>query len=140
MPDLIGEANWGEPGGARVLIEATDWSAREALALTLAQEGFRPLSCPGPGGADARCSLAAGAGCPAAEQADVIVHALGAGDPRNREVLSALRRQLPQIPVIVEVPEPVARSRPEAYEGCVVIPAPMSATALVEAVRRATTP
>jgi hypothetical protein len=122
-----------------VLIEATNWSARQAMAQTLAQAGFRPIACPGPVGSDTRCTLAAGAGCPAAEQADVVVHALQPGDPRNREVLAALRRRLPGTPVIVEVPEPVARSRPEAYEGCVVIPAPMSAAVLVEAVRNATT-
>lgn len=139
MPDLIGEPEWGERGGTRVLIEAADWSARQAMTQTLAEAGFRPVACPGPDGSDARCTLAAGAGCQAAEEADVVVHALRPGDVRNREVLTALRLQLPDTPVIVEVPGPVVRSRPEDYEGCVVVPPPMTSAALVEAVQRVTT-
>lgn len=134
MAELIGEPEWGTQDGPRVLVEAADWSSRHTMEQVLANAGYRTVSCPGPSGAGARCSLAAGEGCDAAEQADVVVHALHPGDQRNAEALAALRRRLGGTPVIVEVPEPTARARPDRYEGCLVVPALMTPTMLLTAV------
>lgn len=138
MADLIAEARWEpEQQGPRVLVEAADWSTRQALGQILQAAGYRSVSCPGPSGADSRCPLAAGAGCGAAEEADVVVHALHAGDPRNREVLRAFRQRLPDTPLVVEVPERTVAAHPEDYEDCIVVHPPMTSDALLHAVGKA---
>ncbi len=136
MPELISEPEWPE-GGARVLVEASEWHHRESLTSFLRSQGFSPVSCPGPQGADTRCSLAAGHGCVAAAEADVVVHAMPHNDLRNREALRALRRELPDTPVIVEVPEPALRKRADEYDGCIAVHAPMSHEALLDAIQEA---
>lgn len=136
MAELIGEPDWGTQDGPRVLVEAADWSSRHTMERVLVNAGYRTVSCPGPSGAGARCNLAAGQGCEAAEQADVVVHALHPGDERNAEALLALRRRVAGTPLIVEVAEPIVRTRPDRYEGCVVMPAPMTPTMLLDAVAR----
>ena len=137
MPELIRDPQWGPSDGARVLIEATEWSARQTMAQILQAAGHRTVACPGPQGSDQRCRLAAGHGCEAAEQADVVVHALSRDDHRDKEVLAALRQRVPDTPVVVELPEVVIRSCAEEYEGCILVPAPMTAQALVAAVEEA---
>lgn len=137
MPELIGEPGWqGGPRG-RVLIEAAEWGRRASFSSFLRQHGFAAIACPGPEGCDERCSLAAGHGCAAAEQADVVVHALQSADLRNREALQALRHRLPGTPVVVEVPAPVVERRPDDYAGCIVVDTPMSNDELLEAVETA---
>lgn len=140
MAELIGKSEWGTQDGPRVLVEAADWSSRHTMEQVLTNAGYRTVSCPGPSGAGARCHLAAGEGCAAAEQADVVVHALHPGDQRNAEALAALRRRLGGTPLIVEVPEPIVRARPDSYEGCTVIPAPMTPAALLDAVAEVVDP
>lgn len=137
MPRLIHDHEWAGGARARVLVEATEWGDRELISTILRREGYATVACPGPEGAGQRCSLAAGAGCGAAESADVVVHALRSSDARNREALRALRERLPETPVVVEVPKAVLEHRPREYEGCVVVDAPLSGPALLDAVARA---
>ena len=137
MPDLIHGHEWGEASRPRVLVEAAEWGAREHLSSVLRQEGYETVTCPGPEGAGQRCHLAAGDGCTAAEHADVVVHALRPSDLRNVEALRALRQRLPEVPVVVEASPPDVRRRAAELEGCVVVPAPASPDALLDAVSRA---
>jgi len=137
MPDLIHGHDWGEGSRPRVLVEAAEWQAREELSAVLRQQGFDTVSCPGPEGAGQRCRLAAGDGCDAAEEADVIVHALRSTDLRNVEALRAIRQRLPEVPVVVEAAAPDLGRRRTELDGCVVIEAPASPAALVEGVNRA---
>lgn len=136
MPQLIGKPDWPE-GDVRVLVEAPEWHQRESISTFLRSQGFAPVSCPGPEGADGRCSLAAGHGCTAAVEADVVVHAMPHSDPRNREALRSLRRTLPDTPVVVEVPEPTLRQRADDYDGCVAVHPPVSNDELLTAIRQA---
>ena len=122
--------------GRRVVIEAAGWPRREQLRRAFEQAGYHAVTCAGPEGSDRRCLLAAGERCPAVEEADVVVHALGHYDPRNREVLERLGRVVPETPVVVEVPEPVVARHPERYQRVTVVPGPSGAEALVEAVRQ----
>ena len=140
MADLNREPEWQGVGGPRVLIEAAEWSARQSMSQALQRAGFRTEVCPGPGGADHRCPLAGDGGCVAAEHADVVVHALHPGDHRNREALDALRRRLPDTPVVLDVPERARQLLTEDCDDCVVVPSPRSADTLVDAVRTAVAP
>ncbi len=137
MAHLVGDPAWGEGDGPRVLVEAADWGTRQAYEQVLGAAGYRTVSCPGPSGADDRCHLAAGTGCDAAAQADVVVHTLHPSDQRNAEALLTLRRRLRDTPLIVEVPEPIVRSRPGYYDECTVVHAPMTSAALLDAVAQA---
>ena len=137
MPELIREPGWGEASGRRVVIEAANWSHRQALSQLLTSAGYATSACPGPAGADERCPMVAGQGCAAVDEADVVVHALHPSDHRNRELLLAHRRQLPDTPLIVEVPARVAERRPEDYEGCIVVHSPMKPADLLAAVEAA---
>ncbi len=137
MPQLIEHHAW-EPGPRpRVLVEAATWSVRQHLTTILERAGYDAASCPGPEGASQRCNLAAGEGCSAAEGCDVVVHALASWDPRNLEALRALRNRLPETPVVVETPAIVAARLPDELEGCVVVPPPLRAGALLDAVAEA---
>lgn len=138
MAELIHSVDWGSSGGPRVLIEAADWSTRQLLSQVVEAAGYRSAACPGPAGSDHRCRLASGAGCQAAETADVVLYALRPGDHRNREALLALRRRLPGTPVVIDVPEAARRADPELYDGCVVVASPHSPDAVVAALRDAT--
>jgi CheY-like chemotaxis protein len=138
MPDLIRDHVWASDEHPRVLIEATEWGTRAQIASILRDEGYETVACPGPEGSGQRCSLAAGHGCGAAEEVDVVVHALRSWDPRNLEALRALRQRLPTTPVVVEVP-PAERARREIeLAGCVVLDAPFTPASLVAAVAHAT--
>lgn len=136
MPDLVHDPRWAGGTRGRILVETAEWGDRELISTVLRRAGFATVACPGPAGAGQRCSLAAGNGCQAAVEADVVVHALRSCDARNLEALRALRQQLPDTPVIVEASEHVARQLADDYEGCIVLEAPLSAAAVVTAVEQ----
>jgi DNA-binding NarL/FixJ family response regulator len=137
MPELIRGHTWDGEHRPRVVVEAAEWGAREQMAAALRAEGYEALTCPGPEGSGHRCTLAAGDGCRAAEEAHVVVHALGPWDLRNVEALRALRRRLPNTPVVVEVSAVDAARRTAELQGCVVVDAPCSPAEIVDAVARA---
>lgn len=134
MPELIRDHKWSTKSQPRVLIEAVEWGTREHIAAVLRDEGYETVGCPGPEGSGERCSLAAGHGCGAAEEADVVVHALRSWDLRNVEALRALRRRLPATPVVVEASSAEVVQREDELAGCIVISAPYSTPDLVAAV------
>jgi len=137
VPDLIQHPDWAPGEQPRVLVEASEWADRQVIEQMLRSQGYATVACPGPEGAGQRCSLAAGVGCRAAEEADVVVHALRPSDARNREALLALRQRLPGTPVVVEVPRAVAEERARDYEGCVVVHTPVTGPTLLAAVAEA---
>ena len=139
MPGLVGEHEWSDGGPARVLVEATEWGDRELISTVLRRAGYTTAGCPGPEGSGQRCTLAAGQGCGAAEEADVVVHALRRSDHRNLEALRALRQRLPGTPVVVEVPRSLVDRHPDDYDGCIVLEPPLTESTLLEAVAAALT-
>ena len=138
MQELTTPTSWeAAEGGLRVLVEAANWGARQHMARALQEAGHQVAVCPGPSGADARCPLASGHGCQAAEEADVVVFALHPGDHRNRECLRAHRVQHPGTPVVIDVPEAAMSRNPGDYAGCLLVQEPGSADSLVTAVTQA---
>ncbi len=134
MADFVSEPDWTPSTGRRVLIEATEWRDREALATALRRRGYATAACPGPEGADGRCPLAGGAGCRTSEEADVIVHTLGPSDLRNVETLESHRRRHPSTPTVVEIADRAAAQAPERYAGLRRVPHGASAEAIADAV------
>ncbi|MFP5322335.1 MAG: hypothetical protein ACLGIC_10880 [Acidimicrobiia bacterium] len=137
MPELLHDHDWQGGGRARVLVEASEWPAREAIELILRGAGYATVACAGPEGSGQRCALAGGRGCAAAGEADLVVHALRASDARNLEALRALRSRRPAVPVVVEAPPAVAERREDDFAGCTVIDAPLTPASLLEAVEQA---
>lgn len=136
MATLVQDPGWEGDDRPHVLIEATEWGHRHALAQLLDRHGYATASCPGPEGADERCPLAARRECRATNEADVVIHTLRPTDQRNREVLLALQQQQPPVRVTAEVPEPAVKTRPGDYENCVVLPKPVMWEAIVHALQR----
>lgn len=129
---------WSEHEGlARVLIEATDVAKRGVIERVLTDEGFAVQTCGGPEATDDRCPLASAGECSGVAGADVVVHAMRHSDPRNREVLLAIQRQYPEVPVVVEAPAPLVERYPEDFEFCHVVHQPVSSAELVAAVKAA---
>lgn len=136
MKRSIKPPEFGGPAGRRVLIESNDWAQQESLARILEGAGYATATCDGPE-AGMRCSLVVGSGCSACRDADVVVHVLRHSDARNREVLLEIRRRFPDLPLVVEVPGPRAERYPEDFAGCIVVPQPMTAQHLLDAVSMA---
>jgi len=120
--------------GLRVLVETTDSAKRDALASILSRHGYSVRTCGGPEATDERCPLVDREECTGVAGADAIVHAMRRFDPRNREVLEEIRRRYPDIPLVVEVPKPVVDKFPDDFEGCRIVPQPLTKAALLEAV------
>jgi len=137
MPGLLDHQDWHGGAGPRVLVEAAEWQTRAAIETVLQGAGYRTVACAGPEGSGHRCALVGAQGCGAAERADVVVYALRTSDARNLEVLRALRRTRPSMPVIVEASAAVAAQRAEDFEGCVVVEAPLTHEVLLDALEAA---
>jgi len=131
--------HFDHPTGQRVLIEAGDWALEKSLARILQQAGYATASCDGPE-SGIRCRLVAGGGCSGCREADVVVHALRHSDSRNREVLLEIRKRFPDLPLIVEVPAPRVERFPDDFDGCIVIPQPMTTELLLRALSEALGP
>jgi len=128
--------HFDNPTGQRVLIEAADWALEKSLAHILQQAGYVTASCDGPE-SGVRCRLVAGGGCSGCREADVVVHTLRHSDLRNREVLLEIRKRFPDLPLIVEVPAPRVERYPDDFDGCIVIPQPMTEALLLSALSEA---
>lgn len=129
----------GDPA-PRVLVEHQDPVWRWAAARRLEAAGYQVTTCGGPGVfRHGRCPLVAGEGCPAVDGADVVVNGLGIRDAGARAVLSAVRGARPELPVVVELPQPQSDDLDAAIPGCRVVPFPVGPVELVRAVEEALT-
>jgi hypothetical protein len=123
-----------ENPGPRVLIEATDFAKRDALANFLKGRGYSVRTCGGPEATDDRCPLVELDFCDAVARADVVVHSMRPHDPRNREVLKKILSRYPDTPVVVEAPQPLVESQPDDYAECSVVFQPVTRTTLLDVV------
>ena len=71
------------------------------------RQGFDVIVCPGPGrGRAARCPVLEGDPCPLASGADAVVSALRPDDPRSAEIVAALHRLHPTVPLCLQQRDP----------------------------------
>ncbi len=137
MKQRVSRRTWSAPGPAgrrpRLLIE----DSRPALAIsdfTLFRDaGFEVAFCRGPGDDPGACPLVCGQGCALVDGADVVLHGLNTA----LGVAAAIRRQRPDLPVVVEQD----RERPGAADplpaGCIPLSYPCSVNGQIDALLRA---
>lgn len=120
--------------GPRVLVEHPDADAAADVVAALRRSGFAVAVCPGPADGGL-CPLATEDGCAAAEGADVVVSALGLGTPETRAALSALRRRLPETPLLVTATAAEAERWPELVYGAALVDPSAPAEQVLDGVR-----
>ena len=98
------------PDRQRVVIEVSGgrWYAHDALR----KAGFQVMGCSGPPGGWPACPPLHGEPCPLAADADLVVHALAAGE--SPALLDAHRRTHASVPVCVVAPATLAATAPAA--------------------------
>jgi hypothetical protein len=137
MEQRMPRRTWSGPGVAgrrpRLLVE----NGRPALAISdfslFRQAGFDVAFCPGPGGDVRSCPLLHGQRCVLADRADVVLHGL---DPRLG-IAAAVRRQRPELPVVVEQTRQRDGSVGPVPAGCVPLGYPCSVRGQIDALWRA---
>ena len=137
MRQRIPRRTWScpHPSGRhpRLLIE----DGHPALAISdfslFRDAGFDVAFCSGPGDDPGACPLLRGRQCPLVAEADVVLHGL---DPALG-IAAAIRRQHPELPVVVEQRRPEAGSAGAVPAGCVPLGYPCSVSGQVAAVARA---
>lgn len=138
MARLMAAPEWpADDTGTRVLVEATDGLTRDVVTRILSREGYAVAGCEGPEASDDPCPLTVGKDCPGLAGADVVVQVMRQTDPRTAEVLIEIKRHRPDLPVVVEVAAPTVDRSPELFEDCQILPQPMTAASLLDAVRMA---
>ncbi|TVZ03753.1 hypothetical protein EAS64_14905 [Trebonia kvetii] len=117
----------------RLLIE----DDRPALAISdfslFHDAGFDVAFCSGPGEDPHACPVMHGQACPLPAAADVVLHGL---DPALG-IAAAIRRQCPQLPVVIEQRRDEDGSAGEVPDGCLPLRYASSVSGQVAAVRRA---
>jgi DNA-binding NtrC family response regulator len=117
----------------RVVIEHTDDAARFVEERVLRDAGYEVVGCGGPGELPgAACPVTLGGDCPAVAEADIVVTSFRVESRAGAEILRALRRRYPEVPLVVEAPPAAVQRYPEELEGCYVI-YPLTAERLVAA-------
>ena len=101
--------DWPHP---RVLLELPEGDGNGDRIAALRGAGYSVAVCPGPRDGS-HCPLAGDDGCAVADEADIVVSSLGLHRPVARETLAALRKRLPELPVLVEAPMDEAQRWPE---------------------------
>lgn len=128
----------GEDTALRVLVEApSPWSfpVKEALSMP----GVAVTYCPGPAaGMRLPCPVTVGCACWRAEDADVVVAALGLAESEGREIVAGLRQRYPDLPVIVLAWRSDVGAGRADIEGCEVVVFPWTTRKLHDAIGRAT--
>jgi hypothetical protein len=89
------------PRAPRIVVELRSGALATAVEGGLREHGYQVAVCSPGEFRDGRCPLVEGRGCPLADEADVILHALGTEDPEGREVLEEHRKAHPRIPTVV---------------------------------------
>jgi CheY-like chemotaxis protein len=118
-----------------VLLEVADGAEAFARVRLLERHGYDAAWCPAPPEAlGSRCPLVAGEGCPLTDWADVVVTSLGVDHPGGREVLEAVRRLRPELPVVVEATKHDLANWPQLLDGHRILTRPTTPPALLQAV------
>ena len=137
MKQRIPWRTWSSPQPSgrhpRLLIE----DGHPALAISdfslFRDAGFDVAFCSGPGDEPGACPLLRGQRCPLVAEADVVLHGLD----QALGIAAAIRRQHPELPVVVEQRRPEAGSAGAVPAGCVPLGYPCSVSGQVDAVARA---
>jgi len=137
MRQRIPRRTWSSPHPSgrhpRLLIE----DGHPALAISdfslFRDAGFDVAFCSGPGDDPGACPLLRGRQCPLVAEADVVLHGL---DPALG-IAAAIRRQQPELPVVVEQPRTQAGLAGAVPAGCVPLGYPCSVSGQVDALLRA---
>ena len=134
-------ACWDGPVGApRVLIEQYDSALREAMTKALEGAGYQTASCSGPGHhGEGSCPLVDGSGCPAVDDADVVLQVLAPHDLAMDEVRKAIQDHDPDLSIAVMAPRAVAARHPDLVEGTQVWTGTLSSEGVATAVDQALT-
>lgn len=123
---------------ARVLVEAEDKAAAFARLRILETAGYQVAWCPGPESHLFRqCPLARSRQCPLVDSADVVVTCLEIGRPSTRQILTAMGRAHPELPVVVETTAETAEQWAQVVGRHRVVVAPATSRHLVAAVSEA---
>jgi hypothetical protein len=137
MEQRVPRRTWTSPGltgrRPRLLVE----DDRPALAISdfslFRDAGLDVAFCSGPGDDPAACPLLSGQRCALVDRADVVLHGLSLG----LGIATAIRRQRPELPVVVEQacrPDGTAEPVPA---GCLPLPYPCSVRGQAAALLRA---
>jgi len=137
MEQRVPRMTWSSPGMVerrpRVLVE----DDRPALAISdfslFRDAGLDVAFCSGPGDDPAACPLLSGQRCALVDRADVVLHGLSQG----LGIATAIRRQRPELPVVVEQalrPDGTAEPVPA---GCLPLPYACSVRGQADALLRA---
>jgi hypothetical protein len=118
---------------SRLLIE----DGRPALAVSdfsvFRDAGFDVAFCSGPAGDPGACPLLRGQRCALVDGADVVLHGLSPG----LGVAAAIRRQRPELPVVVEQPRQQDGTAAPVPAGCLRLGYPCSVRGQADALLRA---
>lgn len=108
--------------GWRVVVENADRIAAVDQMAALEDAGLSAVSCGGPDALPSGvCPVVEGGRCPWVEAANVVLHDLDLDNATDREVLQALRRSYPDVPIVLEIPEETAVKHATLLEGCHVV-------------------
>jgi hypothetical protein len=108
----------------RVLVELADPGARQFHTELFRAHGFEVAACGGPHTlGEAGCPLVTQGSCALVDAADVVYFDLDLNDEAEVAVFDALRSAVvPEMPVVVEVPQDVAHRHADRLTGATVIP------------------
>ena len=117
----------------RLLIE----DDRPALAISdfsvFRDAGLDVAFCSGPGDDPGSCPLLRGQRCALVDRADVVLHGLSPG----LGIAAAIRRQRPELPVVVEQARPEDGTAGPVPAGCIPLQYPCSVRGQADALLRA---
>jgi AmiR/NasT family two-component response regulator len=133
---VIETGDWPErEGRARVLVENPDGAQLWAYAETLREAGYDVATCAGEDVDGAhRCPLVEAGHCGLVEGADVVVSTCSM--PRGDRLLAVLGQQ-GSTPIVFEAPAPDFERYAHLAESATIVPTPVTAQGLLDAVERA---
>jgi hypothetical protein len=137
MKQRVPRRTWSSPGltgrRPRLLVEDGRPAAAVSDFSLFRDAGFDVAFCGGPDGGPGDCPLLRGQRCVLADRADVVLHGLDPG----LGVAAAIRRQRPELPVVVERPRQPDGTVASAPAGCVPLGYPCSVRGQIDALLRA---
>jgi len=137
MEQRMPRRTWSAPGvpGRRLRLLVED--SRPALAVSdfslFKDAGLDVAFCDGPGDDPAACPLLCGQRCALVDGADVVLHGLDPG----LGIAAAIKRQRPELPVVVEQRRLQDGAAEPVPDGCVPLGYPCSVGGQIDALLRA---